>query len=49
MRLRYNAIHVAIEEARSGVLHRITQQLEIEHIQPATTDAITTEIEGDAQ
>ena len=31
----YNAIHVAIEEARSGVLHRITQQLEIEHIQPA--------------
>ena len=45
----YNAIHVAIEEARSGVLHRITQQLEIEHIQPATTDAITTEIEGDAQ
>ena len=29
-----NAIHVAIEEARSGVLHRITQQLEIEHIQP---------------
>ncbi len=45
----YNAIHVAIEEARSGVLHRITQQLEIEHIQPATTDAITTEIEGNAQ
>ncbi len=29
-----NAIHVAIEEARSGVLHRITQQLEIEHIRP---------------
>jgi phosphate acyltransferase len=29
-----NAINVAIEEARSGVLHRITQQLEIEHIQP---------------
>ena len=30
----YHAVHVAIEEARSGVLHRITQQLEIEHIQP---------------
>ena len=29
-----NAIQVAIEEARSGVLHRITQQLEIEHIRP---------------
>ena len=32
----YHAIHVAIEEARSGVLHRITQQLEIEHIKPLT-------------
>ncbi len=31
-----HAIHVAIEEARSGVLHRITQQLEIEHIRPRT-------------
>ena len=39
-----HAIHVAIEEARSGVLHRITQQLEIEHMQPATL-----EIEGDPQ
>ena len=29
-----NAIQVAVEEARSGVLHRITQQLEIEHIKP---------------
>ena len=29
-----HAIHVAIEEARIGVLHRITQQLEIEHIKP---------------
>lgn len=29
-----HAIEVAIEEARSGVLQRITQQLEIEHIQP---------------
>ena len=40
----YNAIHVAIEEARSGVLHRITQQLEIEHIQPQAV-----EVEGDGQ
>ncbi len=30
-----SAIHVAIEEARSGVLHRITEQLEIEHLQPS--------------
>lgn len=29
-----SAIHVAIEEARSGVLRRITEQLEIEHIRP---------------
>lgn len=29
-----SAIHVAIEEARSGVLRRITEQLEIEHLQP---------------
>ncbi|MDP3743262.1 MAG: phosphate acyltransferase PlsX [Methylotenera sp.] len=29
------AIHVAIEEARSGVLRRITEQLEIEHIRPS--------------
>ncbi|MEO8419398.1 MAG: phosphate acyltransferase PlsX [Methylophilaceae bacterium] len=28
------AIHTAIEESRSGVLRRITEQLEIEHIQP---------------
>jgi phosphate acyltransferase len=28
------SLHIAIEEARNGVLHRITQQLEIEHIQP---------------
>lgn len=27
----YHAIHVAIEEARNGVLDRITEQLEIEH------------------
>ncbi|MDD2833528.1 MAG: phosphate acyltransferase PlsX [Methylotenera sp.] len=31
-----SAIHVAIEEARSGVLKRISEQLEIEHLQPAT-------------
>jgi glycerol-3-phosphate acyltransferase PlsX len=31
-----HAIHVAVEEARNGVLQRITQQLEIEHIQPQT-------------
>lgn len=29
-----HAIDTAIEEARSGVLRRITEQLEIEHIQP---------------
>jgi phosphate acyltransferase len=29
----YHAINVAIEEARNGVLQRITEQLEIEHIQ----------------
>lgn len=34
-----NAIHVAIKEARSGVLNRITQQLEIEHIQPVNVVA----------
>lgn len=32
-----SAIHVAIEEARSGVLRRISEQLEIEHLQPSTT------------
>ncbi|HQS38341.1 MAG: phosphate acyltransferase [Methylotenera sp. 24-45-7] len=32
----YSAIHVAIEEARSGVLRRITEQLQIEHLQPTT-------------
>lgn len=30
-----HAIHTAVEEARSGVLRRITDQLEIEHLQPA--------------
>lgn len=32
----YHAIHVAVEEARNGVLRRITEQLEIEHIQAAS-------------
>lgn len=27
-----NAVHVAVEEARSGVLRRITEQLEVEHL-----------------
>ena len=31
-----SAIHVAIEEARSGVLRRISEQLEIEHVRSAT-------------
>lgn len=35
----YHAIHVAIEEARNGVLHRITEQLEIEHIQTGSASA----------
>lgn len=30
-----SAIHVAIEEARSGVLRRISEQLNIEHLQPS--------------
>ncbi len=36
-----HAIHTAIEEARSGVLRRITEQLEIEHIQPHAKSAGT--------
>lgn len=36
----YSAIHVAIEEARSGVLRRISEQLQIEHLQP--TNAVET-------
>lgn len=35
------AIHVAIEEARSGVLKRITEQLEIEHIKAKPTELMT--------
>lgn len=38
-----HAIYVATEEARSGVLHRITRQLEIEHIQPQQVVAETEE------
>jgi glycerol-3-phosphate acyltransferase PlsX len=33
----YHAIHTAAEESRNGVLRRITEQLEIEHIKPAVT------------
>jgi glycerol-3-phosphate acyltransferase PlsX len=40
-----HAIYVAAEEARSGVLQRITQQLEIEQIQP---HSVATEIEENA-
>ena len=39
-----NAIRVAADEARSGVLHRITQQLEIEHIKP-----VAVEVEGNLE
>ena len=39
-----NAIHVAVEEARSGVLHRITQQLDIEHIKPLPNARIESEV-----
>ncbi|MBC7787111.1 MAG: phosphate acyltransferase PlsX [Methylophilaceae bacterium] len=31
-----HAIHTAIEESRNGVLRRITEQLEIEHIKPSS-------------
>jgi glycerol-3-phosphate acyltransferase PlsX len=33
-----HAIHTSIEEARSGVLRRISEQLEIEHLQPAAAE-----------
>lgn len=36
-----HAIHTAIEESRSGVLRRITEQLEIEHIQPHPHTPVT--------
>lgn len=35
-----HAIDTAVEEARSGVLRRITEQLEIEHIQPKAQSAM---------
>lgn len=40
-----NAIHTAVEESRSGVLKRITEQLEIEHIQSqaVTANGVDTE------
>ena len=45
-----NAINVAIEEARSGVLQRITQQLEIEHIRPHVVTKLAVEnTDGDPQ
>ena len=40
-----HAIEVAVKEARSGVLQRITRQLEIEHIQPV----LPAEIESNMQ
>jgi phosphate acyltransferase len=33
-----HAIDTAIEEARSGVLRRITEQLEIEHLKPVQSE-----------
>jgi len=36
----YYALHVAIEEAKSGVLKRITEQLEIEHIQASSATVL---------
>jgi glycerol-3-phosphate acyltransferase PlsX len=33
-----HAIHTATEEARSGVMRRISEQLEIEHLRPVATD-----------
>lgn len=39
-----HAIHTAIEESRNGVLRRITEQLEIEHIKPSTKEHNLTEL-----
>jgi phosphate acyltransferase len=41
-----NAIGVAVKEARSGVLSRITQQLEIEHIRPNSISSESVTIEN---
>lgn len=38
-----HAIHTAIEESRSGVLRRITEQLEIEHIQASQSAVVNTD------
>ncbi len=38
-----HAIHTAIEESRNGVLRRITEQLEIEHIKP--TNPVNSDVE----
>ncbi|MES2012659.1 MAG: phosphate acyltransferase PlsX [Pseudomonadota bacterium] len=38
-----HAIHTAIEESRSGVLRRITEQLEIEHIQASQSTVVNTD------
>ncbi|ACT50634.1 phosphate acyltransferase PlsX [Methylovorus glucosotrophus] len=38
-----HAINVASEESRSGVLKRITEQLEIEHIKPASASQLPAE------
>ncbi|MCB5206306.1 phosphate acyltransferase PlsX [Methylovorus mays] len=38
-----HAINVASEESRSGVLKRITEQLEIEHIKPASASQLAAE------
>ena len=43
----HHAIQVAIEEARSGVLRRITEQLEIEHIQPHPFPAMSAETQAE--
>ncbi|HQO17237.1 MAG TPA: phosphate acyltransferase PlsX [Methylotenera sp.] len=43
-----NAIHIAVEEARSGVLRRITEQLEIEHIQSQNQSNGDTAFGGEA-
>lgn len=39
-----HAIQVAVEESRNGVLRRITEQLEIEHIQPQPLQAAAGEV-----
>ena len=37
-----HAIETAVEEARSGILNRIGEQLAIEHLQPAVSDKVST-------